>query len=144
MYTPNRLEWHQGDENRVNNPSDTCGGSCQSIKRGFCLFSIALLLLTPRAKIHQRYLRGFSFGRRNTVRQWLRLRYPDTRLARSGNVGLVLERGGEIVWDSAMRWHGSEEQYIEAQANCGCDHGKAVLCSNIHQRAVVNRRERWR
>lgn len=144
MYTPTRLEWHQGDENRVNNPSDTCGGSCQSIKRGFCLFSIALLLLTPRAKIHQSYLRGFSFGQRNTVRQWLRLRYPDTRLARSGNVGLVLERGGEIVWDSAMRWHGSEEQNIEAQANFGYDHGKAVLCSNIHQRAVVNRRERWR
>ena len=30
-----------------------------SIKRGFCLLSIALLLLTPRAKIHQNELRGF-------------------------------------------------------------------------------------
>ena len=36
----------------------------------------------------------FSFGQRNTVRQWLRLRYLDTRQAKSRNVGLVLERGG--------------------------------------------------
>ena len=48
-----------------------------------------------------------------------------------------------------MRWHGSEEQIIEVQANFGYDHGKAVLCSNIHQRAVVvksrvkQRRELW-
>jgi hypothetical protein len=27
---------------------------------------------------------------------------------------------------------------IEAQANFGFDHGKAVLCSNIHQRAIRN------
>ncbi len=84
----------------------------------------------------------FPFGRRNTVRQWLRLRYPDTRQATSGNVGLVLERGGCRQSETVqLRWHGSEEQIIEAQANFGFDHGKAVLCSNIHQRAVVNRRE---
>ena len=59
MYTNNRLEWHQGEEDRSINPSVSCGGSCQSIKRGFCLSSIALLLLTPRAKIHQSELRGF-------------------------------------------------------------------------------------
>jgi len=27
---------------------------------------------------------------------------------------------------------------IEAQANFDFDHGKAVLCSNIHQRAIRN------
>lgn len=34
-----------------------------------------------------------------------------------------------------MRGHGSEEH----RANFGFDHGKAVLCSNIHQRAPMNR-----
>jgi len=103
-------------------------------------FAVAL----AKSQDHRASCGVFAFGQRNAVRQWLRLRYPDTRLARLGNVGLVLERGGEIVWDSAMRWHGSEEQNIEAQANFGFDHGKAVLCSNIHQRAVVTRREKWR
>lgn len=75
----------------------------------------------------------FSFGQRNTVRQWLRLRYLDTRQAKSRNVGLVLERGGEIVWDSAIAMTWLQRAVIRAQANFGYDHGKAVLCSNIHQ-----------
>ena len=142
MYTPTRLEWHQGERN-VNTPRRVlCGLVVRqaSLLIRFNRLAVAL----AKSQDHRASCGVFAFVRRNTVRQWLRLRYPDTRLARSGNVGLVLERGGEIVWDSAMRWHGSEEQYIEAQANCGCDHGKAVLCSNIHQRAVVTRRERWR
>jgi hypothetical protein len=30
---------------------------------------------------------------------------------------------------------------IEAQANFGFDHGKAVLCSNNHQKAIRDRHE---
>ena len=145
MYTPTRLEWHQGEkrQKRFITPQGTVW-SCRVVSDwDFSLLTNRFATAHAKSQDHRASCGVFAFGQRNTVRQWLRLRYPDTRLARSGNVGLVLERGGEIVWDSAMRWHGSEEQYIEAQANFGYDHGKAVLCSNIHQRAVVTRRERW-
>jgi hypothetical protein len=142
MYTSNRLEWHRDDNANQEPRRFFCGLARRQAR--FLISVNRLAVALAKSQDHRASCGVFAFGQRNTVRQWLRLRYPDTRLARSGNVGLVLERGGEIVWDSAMRWHGSEEQYIEAQANCGCDHGKAVLCSNIHQRAVVNRRERWR
>ena len=62
MYTSNRLEWHPGDETVGQNPSDFCGGSCQATNEAFAAVSIVLLSLLPRAKIHQRNLRGFSFG----------------------------------------------------------------------------------
>jgi hypothetical protein len=135
MYNPTRLEWHQGDEAIYEPRRVLCG---LVVRQASLLISVnRLAVALAKSQDHRASCGVFAFGQRNAVRQWLRLRYPDTRLARSGNVGLVLERGGEIVWDSAMRWHGSEEQYIEAQANCGCDHGKAVLCSNIHQRAIT-------
>ena len=62
MYTSTRLEWHQGDETVGQNPSDFCGGSCQATNEAFAAVSIVLLSLLPRAKIHQRDLRGFVFG----------------------------------------------------------------------------------
>lgn len=63
MYNPNRLEWHQGNEYRIKlQPFRFLWWVLSSSKRGFCRYSIALLSLTPRAKTHQRYLRGFSFG----------------------------------------------------------------------------------
>ena len=135
MYNPTRLEWHRDvDANRETLQIPVW--SCQTTNE-LLISVIRFVVALAKSQDHRVICRVFAFGQRNAVRQWLRLRYPDTRLARSGNVGLVLERGGEIVWDSAMRWHGSEEQYIEAQANCGFDHGKAVLCSNIHQRAIT-------
>lgn len=134
MYTPTRLEWHRDDE-ATETPQGTVW-SCKVAGVTFGRFN-RLAAALAKSQDHRASCGVFAFGQRNAVRQWLRLRYPNTRLARLGNVGLVLERGGEIVWDSAMRWHGSEEQNIEAQANFGFDHGKAVLCSNIHQRAVV-------
>jgi hypothetical protein len=139
MYTPNRLEWHQ-DVDASLRTLQIPVRSCQTTNE-LLISVIRFVVALAKSQDRREICRVFAFGRRNTVRQWLRLRYLDTRQAKSRNVGLVLERGGEIVWDSAMRWHGSEEQIIEAQANFGFDHGKAVLCSNIHQRAVVNRRE---
>ena len=142
MYNPTRLEWHRDDNANQEPRRFFCGLARRQAR--FLISVNRLAVALAKSQDHRASCGVFAFGQRNAVRQWLRLRYPDTRLARSGSVGLVLERGGEIVWDSAMRWHGSEEQYIEAQANCGYDHGKAVLCSNIHQRAIVTRRERWR
>ena len=133
MYTPIRLEWHQDvDANRETLQIPV--RSCQTTNE-LLISVIRFVVALAKSQDRREICRVFAFGQRNTVRQWLRLRYLDTRQAKSRNVGLVLERGGEIVWDSAMRWHGSEEQNIEAQANFGFDHGKAVLCSNIHQKS---------
>ena len=57
--------------------------------------SIALLLLTPRAKIHQNELRGFLLL--DSLMRYVDGQVWDTRLheqARTGSVGEFLERGG--------------------------------------------------
>lgn len=135
LYSPTRLEWHLGDRGESLNPAEYCVVLSDD-KRTFDSPQ-SLVVALAKSQDHRAFCGVFAFGQHNAVRQWLCLRYPDTRQTKAGSVGLVLERGGEIVWDSAMRWHGSEEQNIKAQANFGFDHGKAVLCSNIHQRAVV-------
>ena len=66
-----------------------------SIKRGFCLLSIALLLLTPRAKIHQNVLRGFLLL--DGLMRYVDGQVWDTLLheqAKAGAVGEFLEPGG--------------------------------------------------
>jgi len=132
MYTPTRLEWHQGDNANREPRRFFCGLARRQAR--FLISVNRLAVALAKSQDHRASCGVFAFGQRNTVRQWLRLRYPDTRQARSGNVGLVLERGGEIVWDSAiaMTWLHTEGTFIKAQANFGYDHGKAVLCSNIH------------
>ena len=62
MYTANRLEWHQGDETHERTPQITVADLVKASSEAFACVSIAFLLLSPRAKIHQSYLRGFSFG----------------------------------------------------------------------------------
>ena len=92
MYTPNRLEWHQGDESYLEPRRFLCGLVVRqaSLLITFNRFAVAL----AKSQDHRASCGVFAFGRRNTVRQWLRLRYLDTRQTKSGNVGLVLERGG--------------------------------------------------
>jgi hypothetical protein len=140
MYTSIRLEWHLGDELSLKPRRFLCGLDRQQASLLTQFNRLAVVL--AKNQDHRASCGVFAFGQRNTVRQWLRLRYLDTRQTKSGNVGLVLERGGCRQSETVqLRWHGSEEQIIEVQANFGYDHGKAVLCSNIHQRAVVDRRE---
>ena len=141
MYNPNRLEWHLGDESqkRLITPQGTVW-SCRVVSDwDFSLLTNRFAAALAKSQDHRASCGVFVFGQRNTVRQWLRLRYPDTRQARSGSVGLVLERGGEIVWDSAIAMTWLQRAVIEAQANFGYDHGKAVLCSNNHQKAIRER-----
>ena len=76
--------------------------SCQTTNE-LLISVIRFVVALAKSQDHRVICRVFAFGQRNAVRQWLRLRYLDTRLARSRGVGLVLERGGETVWDSAMR-----------------------------------------
>ena len=70
MYTANRLEWHQGDEIQERTLQITVVDLDKASSEAFACISIALLLLTPRAKIHQSDLRGFCIwktGHRQTA-----------------------------------------------------------------------------
>ena len=103
-YSPFRLVWQLGDRGESLNPTDTCAVLSDD-KRTFDIRQ-SLVVALAKSQDRREICRVFAFGQRNAVRQWLRLRYPETRQTKSGSVGLVLERGGEIVWDSAiaMTW----------------------------------------
>ena len=105
MYNSNRLEWHQDVGREFDKPRRfLCGLARQQAELLIRVIRFAVAL--AKSQDHRASCGVFAFGQRNAVRQWLRLRYSDTRQARSESVGLVLERGGEIVWDSAiaMTW----------------------------------------
>ena len=114
MYSPTRLEWHLGDRGRSLNPTDFCAVLSDD-KRTFDLPQ-SLVVALAKSQDRRKICRVFAFGQHNAVRQWLCLRYPDTRQTRTGNVGLVLERGGEIVWDSAIAMAWLRRADIEAQS----------------------------
>jgi hypothetical protein len=138
MYNPNRLEWHLDERRELMNPAGYCV-VLQNSKHSFDSrhsFAVAL----AKSQDHRASCGVFAFGQRNAVRQWLRLRYPDTRASQIGERGLSprarwLKQSGTC---EAMTW--LRKASIEAQANFGFDHGKAVLCSNIHQKAIRDRR----
>ena len=114
MYSPTRLEWHldvDGNRRTLQIPVRSCQ-TTNELLISVIRFVVALAKSQDRREI----CRVFAFGQRNAVRQWLCLRYPDTRQTRTGNVGLVLERGGEIVWDSAIAMAWLRKAYIEAQS----------------------------
>ena len=114
MYSPTRLEWHldvDGNRRTLQIPVRSCQ-TTNELLISVIRFVVALAKSQDRREI----CRVFAFGQRNAVRQWLCLRYPDTRQTKTGNVGLVLERGGEIVWDSAIAMAWLRKAYIEAQS----------------------------
>ena len=114
MYSPTRLEWHldvDGNRRTLQIPVRSCQ-TTNELLISVIRFVVALAKSQDRREI----CRVFAFGQHNAVRQWLCLRYPDTRQTRTGNVGLVLERGGEIVWDSAIAMAWLRKAYIEAQS----------------------------
>ena len=61
-YNAKRLEWHLDDERKERTLQISVVGLVKVASEAFAFRSIVLLLLTPRAKIHQRYLRGFCFS----------------------------------------------------------------------------------
>ena len=136
MYTLNRLEWHLGDERqkRLITPQGTVW-SCRVVSDwDFSLLTNRFAAALAKSQDHRASCGVFAFGQHNAVRRWLCLRYPDTRASQIGERGLIprarwLKQSGLVH----LRGHGSEKQKV--QANFGFDHGKAVLCSNIHQKA---------
>jgi len=133
MYNSQRLEWHLGDES-TENPAEYCV-VLQGGKRDFCRFN-RLAAALAKSQDHRAFCGVFAFGQHNAVRRWLCLRYPDTRASQIGERGLSLRarwlKQSETVRCDDM----APKSNIEAQANFSFDCGKAVLCSNIHQRAI--------
>ena len=139
MYTHNRLEWHLDDEPVTTTLQGTVW-SCRIASESFDLIFNRLAVVLAKNQDHRASCGVFAFGQRNAVRRWLRLRYSDTRASQIGERGLSLRarwlKQSEIVRCDDM----APKSNIEAQANFDFDHGKAVLCSNIHQRAIREKR----
>ena len=90
MYNHNRLEWHQGDERqkRIKTPQGTVW-SCRVVSDwDFSLLTNRFPTAHAKSQDHRASCGVFAFGRRNAVRRWLRLRYPDTRASQIGERGL--------------------------------------------------------
>ena len=138
MYNLNRLEWHLGDELSLEPRRVLCGLDRQQASLLTQFNRLAVVL--AKNQDHRASCGVFVFGQRNAVRRWLRLRYPDTRASQIGERGLSL-RARWLKQSEAVRCDDmAPKSNIDAQANFGFDHGKAVLCSNIHQRAIREKR----
>ena len=139
MYDSTRLEWHSDDEQRKLTPQGTVW-SCRTASESFDLLFNRLAVALAKSQDHRASCGVFAFGQRNAVRRWLRLRYPDTRASQIGERGLSL-RARWLKQSEAVRCDDmAPKSNIDAQANFGFDHGKAVLCSNNHQRAIREKR----
>jgi hypothetical protein len=92
MYNPTRLEWHLGDE-ATNKPRRVlCGLVVRQARLLSCFNRLAVAL--AKSQDHRASCGVFAFGQRNTVRRWLRLRYPAARASQGRERGLRIERGG--------------------------------------------------
>ena len=133
MHNPTRLEWHLGDE-ATNKPRRVlCGLVVRQARLLSCFNRLAVAL--AKSQDHRASCGVFAFGQRNAVRRWLRLRYPAARASQGRERGLIprarwLKQSGLVRCDDM-----APKSKSRHRANFGYDHGKAVLCSNIHQKA---------
>ena len=132
MYNPSRLEWHQGGDGYRKTLQITVR-SCQTTNE-LLISVIRFVVALAKSQDRREICRVFSFGQRNAVRRWLRLRYPVTRASQSRERGRSLERGG-LKKSGLVRCEDMAPKSTERTVDL--DHGKAVLCSNIHQKAGV-------
>jgi hypothetical protein len=132
-YNGNCPEWHLGDESLVK-PRRFLWWSCQVASEAFADDSIALLLLSPRAKTTRASCGVFAFGRPDAVRRWSGLGYPVTRASQNRERGRI-PRARRLKKSGIVQCDGMAPGSTKHRANFGYDHGKAVLCSNIHQEA---------
>jgi len=133
MYNTTRLEWHLGERGGSLNPTDICAVLSDD-KRTFDSPQ-SLVVALAKSQDRREICRVFAFGQRNAVRRWLRLRYPAARASQGRERGLIprarwLKQSGLVRCDDM-----APESKSRHRANFGYDHGKAVLCSNIHQKA---------
>ena len=135
MYNPTRLEWHLGDNANREPRKVLCGLVRQQAR--FLIRVNRLVVALAKSQDHRASCGVFAFGQRNAVRRWLRMRYPETRASQIGERGRILRarwlKQSEIVRCDDM----APKSSYRHRANLVYEHGKAVLCSNIHQRAIV-------
>jgi hypothetical protein len=133
MYNPTCLEWHLGDNANLKPRRVLCGLVVQQAR--FLIRVNRLAVALAKSQDHRASCGVFAFGQRNAVRRWLRLRYPAARASQGRERGLIprarwLKQSGLVRCDDM-----APESKSRHRANFGYDHGKAVLCSNIHQKA---------
>jgi hypothetical protein len=137
MYNPNRLEWHLGDENANNEPRRVlCGLVVQQTSLLICVIN-RLVVALAKSQDHRESCGVFAFGQSNAVRRWFDLRYLVTRANQSKDGGRIprarwLKESGIVRCDDM-----APKSSYQHRANFVFEHGKAVLCSNIHQKAGI-------
>jgi hypothetical protein len=143
IYTKNRLEWHLGDEVTIQPRRVLCGLVVRqaSLLSNFNRLAVAL----AKSQDHRASCGVFAFGQHNAVRRWLCLRYPITRANQSGERGRIF-RAWWLKQSEVMRCDdlAPKSRHLKHRANFVYEHGKAMLCSNLHQKALLNTRgKRW-
>ena len=91
MYSLKRLEWHldvDGNRRTLQIPVRSCQ-TTNELLISVIRFVVALAKSQDRREI----CRVFAFGQRNAVRQWLRLRYLDTRASQIKDGGRIPRAG---------------------------------------------------
>jgi len=140
IYTKNRLEWHldvDGNRRTLQIPVRSCQ-TTNELLISVIRFVVALAKSQDRREI----CRVFAFGQHNAVRRWLCLRYPITRANQSGERGRIF-RAWWLKQSEVMRCDdlAPKSRHLKHRANFVYEHGKAMLCSNLHQKALLNTRE---
>ena len=134
MYNPTCLEWHQGVEQGSKPRRFLCGLVVQQTSL-LTLFN-RLVVALAKSQDHRASCGVFVFGQHNAERRWLCARYPVTRASQSRERGRI-PRAWWLVKSGLVRCDDmAPKSSYRHRANFGFDHGKAVLCSNIHQKAV--------
>ena len=112
MYNLKRLEWHLDVEVNLN-PAGYCVVLSYSMT-SLLIDLNRLVVVLAKNQDHRASCGVFAFGQRNAVRQWLRLRYPDTRADQIGERGLSprarwLKQSGTVRGDDMApykrNWH---------------------------------------
>jgi hypothetical protein len=140
MYNPNRLEWHLDvDANRRTLQIPV--RSCQTTNE-LLISVIRFVVALAKSQDRREICRVFAFGQHNAVRRWLCLRYPKTRANQIGERGRIFRawwlKESEVVQCDDLA---PKSRHLKHRANFVYEHGKAMLCSNLHQKAVLNTRE---
>ena len=140
MYNLNRLEWHLDvDANRKTLQIPV--RSCQTTNE-LLISVIRFVVALAKSQDRREICRVFAFGQHNAVRRWLCLRYPITRANQSGERGRIF-RAWWLKQSEVMRCDdlAPKSRHLKHRANFVYEHGKAMLCSNLHQKALLNTRE---
>jgi hypothetical protein len=135
------LEWHLGDENIAITPQVSVW-SCPIVGESFDYVFKRLAVALAKSQDHRASCGVFAFGQHNAVRRWLCLRYPKTRANQIGERGRIFRawwlKESEVVQCDDLA---PKSRHLKHRANFVYEHGKAMLCSNLHQKAVLNTRE---